>query len=187
MKRTEKLEVLLEKLRRNKEKVPLEVLKTRYKTAYEELIGNIKVEAMAVLKPVETQLPEWLRDCRIKTAGLEELAGTFNEVYEAGGYARKIGAALFKRYSLQEAEQIAQEVNRKFSEEIIKIFHRHTCLYAAGPSWDSDNPRQPLIYNDFVDKFWDEEAQLWISKEKPPGAAILIFITGEKPEKGAAK
>ena len=58
-------------------------------------------------------------------------------------------------------------------------FDRHTCLYAAGPSWDPDNPQPPLIYNDIVDKFYDEATGGWISKEKPPGAAILIFIKSE--------
>ena len=36
MEQAEKLAADLEKLRKNKERIPLDVLKTRYKTAYEQ-------------------------------------------------------------------------------------------------------------------------------------------------------
>ena len=120
MEQAEKLAADLEKLRKNKERIPLDVLKTRYKTAYEQLTGDIKAEAVAVLKPIATRPPEWLKDCRIKAAYIEEIAAAFNSMYEAGSYAKKIGAALYKRYSLQEAEQIAREINGKYLQELTK-------------------------------------------------------------------
>ena len=48
------------------------------------------------------------------------------------------------------------------------------------PDLPGIRPQPPLIYNDIVDKFHDEAAGGWISKEKPPGAAILIFVRENK-------
>ena len=179
MEQAEKLAADLEKLRKNKERIPLDVLKTRYKTAYEQLTGDIKAEAVAVLKPIATRPPEWLKDCRIKAAYIEEIAAAFNSMYEAGSYAKKIGAAL---YSLQEAEQIAREINGKYLQELTRIFHEKTCLYTTAENWDPDNPVTPRIYNDLVDKFWKEETGEWITEDKPEVPALLIFITGDKPK-----
>ena len=33
-------------------------------------------------------------------------------MYEAGGYAKKIGTALYKHYSIEEARKIAEEINK---------------------------------------------------------------------------
>lgn len=182
MEQAEKLAADLEKLRKNKERIPLDVLKTRYKTAYEQLTGDIKAEAVAVLKPIATRPPEWLKDCRIKAAYIEEIAAAFNSMYEAGSYAKKIGAALYKRYSLQEAEQIAREINGKYLQELTRIFHEKTCLYTTAENWDPDNPVTPRIYNDLVDKFWKEETGEWITEDKPERPALLIFLKGDKPK-----
>ena len=182
MEKAEKLESYLEKLRKNKEKIPVDVLKTRYKTAYEQLTGDIKTEAVAFLKPIATRPPEWLKDCKIKAEYVKELAGTFNRLYEEGGYAKKIGAALYKRYSFQEAAKIAREINGKYLQELTKIFHQKTCLYTTAENWDPDNPVTPRIYNDLVDKFWKEETGEWITEDKPEVPALLIFITGDKPK-----
>ena len=182
MEQAEKLAADLEKLRKNKERIPLDVLKTRYKTAYEELTENIKAEAVAILKPIVTQPPEWLKDCRYKAEYIEEIAEAFKRLYAESDYAKKIGAALYKRYSFQEAQQIAREINRKYQQELTRIFHEKTCLYTTAENWDPDNPVPPRIYNDLVDKFWKEETGEWITEDKPEGPALLIFLKGDKPK-----
>ena len=112
-----------------------------------------------------------------------QIVDQINQAWKESEVGRRIGRAAFREFDLEKIKQIAQE-HRQRVEEIYKAyFDRHTCLYAAGPSWDPDNPQPPLIYNDIVDKFYDEAAGGWISKEKPPGAAILIFIS-EKKEGG---
>lgn len=184
----EKLTVLLEKYRKNRENVPLEVLQTKYKDAYEKLKAEIKTEAQALTRPIAMKMPQWLEGQPIKQEYAEEMAGAFNQLYEAGGYAKKIGQALYKHYSITEALQIAGEVNGKYQEALLKIFHQKTCLYTTAENWDPENPVTPRIYNDLVDKFWDEEKGEWITAEKPPGNALLLFITGDKPQKeGEAK
>lgn len=184
MEKAENIEDLLAKLKLNKEKVPLDVLITKYKAGYEKLTGQIKERGIEIIRPIAAGLPELLKDCKIKREYIDEFVAAFDRVYEAGGYAKKIGTALYKHYSMEEARKIAEEINQQYQEELLKIFHQKTCLYAAGPCWIEDNPETPLIYNDFVDKFWSEETGEWITREKPPGDAILIFIKGDKAKEG---
>lgn len=186
MEQAEKLEALLDKLRLNKEKVPLEVLKTKYKAAYEKLIAEIKAEAQAIIKLIAARPPSWLEGQLIKQEHSEEMAAIFNQLYQEGDYAKRIRQALYKRYSADEARQLAEEINQKYQEGLLKLFHQKTCLYTTAENWDPENPVTPRIYNDLVDKFWDEENGEWISENKPPGAALLIFVTGDKPPKEEA-
>lgn len=184
MEGAEKLAALLEKLRRNKENVPLEVLKTRYGKDYERLKAEIKEELLKVIIPIATGPPDWLKDCKIKKDSQEELVKIFNAIYDAGGYARKIGTATYKHYSLAEIETLAREINGKYTAELLKLFHRKTCLYATEECFIEDNPQTPRIYNDLVDKFWNEETQQWTNpqpEERKP--ALLIFISDKEEKK----
>lgn len=184
MEDTGKLNGLLEKLKRNKEKIPLETLKTRYKAAYEKLAADIKTEAEAVFLPAAMTFPDWIDKSRINEKYVRQIAEAFNRAYADGGYARRIGQALYKRYSTRELLQLAAEFNKTFQAAVIDIFHRATCLYTTAENWDPENPVIPKIYNDLVDKFYDEEVGVW--RDPEPGEreeALLIFIKGNK-EKG---
>lgn len=183
MEQAEKITVLLEKYRKNRENVPLEVLQTKYKDAYEKLKAEIKAEALAIIKPIAASLPEWLEGQKVNQEYIEEIADTFNQIYAGGGYAKKIGQALYKQYSIDEARQLAQEINRQYKEALLRFFHSKTCLYTTAENWDPENPVTPRIYNALVDKFWNEEKGEWISENKPKGTALLLFITGKEPEK----
>lgn len=109
-----------------------------------------------------------------------QIVDQINQAWKESEAGRRIGRAAFREFDLEKIKQIAQEHRQKVEEIYKAYFDRHTCLYAAGPSWDPDNPQPPLIYNDIVDKFYDEAAGGWISREKPPGAAILIFLRENK-------
>ena len=108
----------------------------------------------------------------------QQLIDEINRAFKEGQIGKRVGRAAFREFDLEKIEQIAEEHRQKVEGIYKAYFDRHTCLYAAGPSWNPDNP-QPPLYNDIVDKFYDEAAGGWISKEKPPGAAILIFIKSE--------
>ena len=56
MSHEETLTGLIDKLRRNREKVPLDVLKTKYAAAYNQLCDSIKEE----LKRMAENWPPWL-------------------------------------------------------------------------------------------------------------------------------
>lgn len=183
MEQQEKLTALLEKLRKNKENVPLEVLKTKYKDAYEKLIKTIKTEGQALIESIAAKPPEWLAGQKVRQEDADEIVKIFNGIYDEGGYAKKIGTALYKHYSAGEARQLAEEVSRKYQEALLGLFNSKTCLYTTAENWDPENPVTPRIYNTLVDKFWSEEKGEWITEDKPPGTALLLFITGKEPEK----
>lgn len=147
----------------------------KYKKSFEKLKQQLKEE-----------LEEYLRlfilgglQIRDDDEGRQLIDG-INQTFKEAQIGRQVGRAAFREFDLEKIKQIAQEHRRKVEGIYKAYFDRHTCLYAAGPSWDPDDPQPPLIYNDIVDKFYDEAAGGWISKEKPPGAAILIFIKENK-------
>lgn len=185
MEQEEKLKELLEKLRRNKENVPLPLLKTKYKAAYEKLVGDVKAEAKAYALPIASRLPGWISGRPVRGVYARRVCEEFNQIYTDGDYAHRIGQALYKRYSADEVRQLAEEINRSLQAALNKIFDEATCLYTTAENWDPENPVIPKIYNDLVDKFYDEEEKQW--RDPQPGEkkdALLIFIKGNKERGG---
>ena len=54
MDKAENIETLLARLKLNKEKVPLDILKTKYKAGYEKLTALIKEQAIEIIRPIAT-------------------------------------------------------------------------------------------------------------------------------------
>ena len=154
--------------------MPPEELAGKYKKPFEKLKQQLKEELNEYLKVL---ILEGMR-IRDDDEGRKVIA-EINQAWQQAEVGKQIGRAAFREFDLKKVEQIAQAHRRRVWEIYQAYLDRHTCLYAAGPSWDPDNPQPPLIYNDIVDKFYDEETGGWIDKEKPPGAAILIFVRGE--------
>lgn len=164
------LESTLEKYRINKTKVSPTDLEGRYKVSFQKLKEKLRVEAEAYLNVY------CFSGFRILQSDSGELMAAIDRSIRESQIRKRVGRAVFKNFSLQELQEIAKEQRQRVQELYAEYFHRHTCLYANGPCWDEDNPRSPLIYNDLVDKFWDEGRGEWISQGKPPGDAVLIFI-----------
>ncbi len=118
-----KLQDLLRRLRDNKENVALDVLKTKYKINYEKLQQEIKTEALKIIKPIAAKTPKWVLE-HIKTESIDEFISIFNRIYEAGKYADRIGVALYRHYSLEEALEIAEEINRQYNAELSDYFKK---------------------------------------------------------------
>lgn len=174
VKALEKAAVTLEKYRKNKTLVPPEELAGKYKKPFEKLKQQLKEELEEYLRLF---ILDGLR-IRDDDEG-QRLIGEINQAFKEAQIGKQVGRAAFREFDLEKIKRIAQEHRQRVMGIYKAYFDRHTCLYAAGPSWDPENPQPPLIYNDIVDKFYDEAAGGWISKEKPPGAAILIFIKSE--------
>ena len=146
----------------------------KYKKPFEKLKQQLKEELEEYLKLfILDELQIW--DNEEGQQFIDEI----NQAFKERQVGKRVGRAAFREFDLEKIKQIAQKHRQKVEGIYKAYFDRHTCLYAAGPSWDLDNQQPPLIYNDIVDKFYDEAAGGWISKEKPPGAAILIFIKSE--------
>lgn len=169
------LESTLEKYRLNKTRVSPADLEGRYKVSFQKLKEKLKAETESYLSAY------CLSGFRILQSDSGELIAAIDRSFKESRIGKRAGRAVFKDFSLQELQEIAREQRQRVQELYAEYFNRHTCLYADGPCWDESNPRNPLIYNDLVDKFWDDGAGEWISREKPPGDAVLIFI---QPKEG---
>lgn len=164
------LESTLEKYRKNKTNVSPEDLAGKYRVSFQKLKEKLKAETESYLAAY------CFSGFRIRQDDSGDLLAAINRSIQESQVAKRACRAVFRNFSLQEVQEIAAEQRQRIAELYAGYFGRHICLYAAGPCWDMENPQNPLIYNDLVDKFWDDGAGEWISREKPPGAAVLIFI-----------
>ena len=179
MNHEEKLTGLIEKYRKNREKVPLEVLKTKYAAAYSQLIEDIKAE----LKHIALQFPPWLEGRKVRREYVDDISEIFNRIYAEGGYSKMLGRLAFKEMEADAAIYTAQQINKKFIAALEEYVSSKACLYATGPCFNPKNPQTPKIYNDFLRMFWDEERKEW--REPEPGEqepAVLIFVDKGKEE-----
>lgn len=166
----EKVEILLEKYKKNKELVPEKDLQGKYKVPFEKLKRQIADE-------LESYLIEYC------VAGLpiknddRELIEKINQIFVQECAGKRIGTAVFRDFDLETVKKIAKEIQEKIYRVWSYYFSRHTCLYITEPCLKVENPESPLIYNDLVDKFWNEDTKEWIDRDKPPGKAVLMFIS----------
>jgi len=167
---TGNLSGLLAKLKKNRDKVPLETLKTKYKQGYDKLLAEIKAEAENVFLPIALKGPAWLEGAKLNSFQQEKLTSIMVESYKEAGGAKKIGHALFTNYSIEEAQAAAEEVNKVFLEhlEAADFFNEGTGLFITEPCWKEGGPA-PKIYNEFIDRFWDEDTGDW--RAPRPGEA----------------
>lgn len=168
----------LDKYRLNKTKVPKAELEGRYKVPFQKLKERLKGEAEAYLKAYA------LSGIKVSREDGGWFLDAANKGFVEGKVGERAGRALFTDFSLQGFQAVADGWRQQIQELYAEYLSRHGCLYVAEGCFGLDNPQTPLIYNDIVDKFYDDAADRWINREKPPGAAILIFIS-EKGEKRA--
>lgn len=172
------LESTLEKYRMNKTNVSPEALAGKYRVSFQKLKEKLKAETESYLAAY------CFAGFRIQQSDSGGLLAAIHRSIQEGQVAKRVSRAVFKNFSLQEVQEIAAEQRQRVAELYAEYFDRHTCLYAAGPCWDMGNPQNPLIYNNLADKFWDDGTREWVSREKPPGDAVLIFIQPKEDENG---
>ena len=175
----ETLTAQIDKMRRNREKVPLEVLKTKYAAAYNALCESIKDE----LKHIALQFPPWLEGRKVKKEYADEMAQIFNEIFTAGGYSKMLGRLAFKEMDAEAAIYTAQQINKKFLAALDEYVSTKACLYATAPCWNPEHPEKPKIYNDLLELFYDDATGSWREPEpEEMQPAVLIFIDKGKQE-----
>lgn len=144
-------EKAIQKLRKNRENIPLEILKTRYAVAYQKLLEDIRDMVTELVKRTLAQgLPFRAEDLDAK----EEFLNGFQRILEEEarkGVFREIGHAVFQEYDLCEALEIAEQVWVRIRRE------------AYGPYWVSHcHEDKGRIYNDIIDMVWDRENKIWV-------------------------
>ena len=175
----EKLAGLLEKYRKNRRFVPLEVLKTRYAESYKKLRAEIKCE---ILK-CAICTPPWIANLgrfQDTESAARQISDLFLEIFRDGGYGALIRRAAFRDSDTDEVIRIARELRDKFLEALERYADRSTCLFAPESCWDPEDPQQPIIANLCRWKVWDDTAGEWRDPRhgELDGPAFVILIKG---------
>lgn len=101
---------LLERLKRNKENVPLELLTTKYQKSYGQLKENIQAMTRGILQDMV------LGDLRIERSQAREKYEEINTAIRESGILEKVSHAVFRQYDvdqvLENASQLQEIVHR---------------------------------------------------------------------------
>ena len=154
----------IKKLRKNKEGVPIEILKTKYAQPYNELLEKIRRETEKILFQflfggilIRKDEPEE-RDAFFRRAQAvideERAAGTF----------REIAKAVFDEYDAEKAIGVAAEKlhPRIWLEAYPEYWLKH-CV--------TENDRS--IWNNLIQMRWNSDLQVWESEN---GASVMLML-----------
>lgn len=159
----EKLKLWVDRLRMNDEKVPKELLRTKYQKPYRELKEKIKAAADHLLtEKLNAGIVIKNDEAGIR---LMESIQTFIKEKQEAGYSKELGRALTKEYSVEKFLQMAESLRAQIWKMWIPYWQEHCCLYVLLENWEEPYP-PPKVYNDLTDEFLvDEKKNIW---EKRP-------------------
>ncbi len=135
----EELEKLLETLKHNREKVPLNVLKTKYKKGYSGLCADIKRRASAYAGKIA------LSGIRIHRDYLDEAVAIVNGTIKQSGILKQLSGAAFSHQDIAEFDSLAGTLREKILADLEPFYARHLALYITQECLENPDVA-PLIY-----------------------------------------
>ena len=120
------LEALLHTLQRNREKVPLEVLKTTYKSGYDALCQKIKTAANDYLFQII------FSEMRIHKDYIEEGVPLINDAIKSSGIPKQLSAAAFEHQDILEFTNLAFSLKAAVFSALTPFWQKYIVqLYTA--------------------------------------------------------
>lgn len=159
------LDKLLSTLKKNRENVPLETLKTYYKIPYESLIRQINETASDFVKMIVTD-----RLLINPDVSMDEQAAVINQTIQDSGMPRQMGRTLYKTYDVQLLHQMALELRKKVEDALYPYIAMKDCLVADL----FDIEKTPIIYNTLTKKIYENDT--WVDRELDLRGKFLIYI-----------
>ena len=135
----EELARLLSTLKHNREKVPLDVLRTKYKKGYDALCASISRCASDYAKQIT------LHDIRIHRDCLDEAVPIINGAIAGSGILKQLSGATFRRQDIAEFDSLAGALREKLLAELEPFYMGHLGLYITQECLE-DPDAAPLIY-----------------------------------------
>ena len=117
------LESLLITLKNNRDKVPLDVLKSRYKSGYESLCQNISKTSSDYVKQV------LFHGLRIHKDYQNEILPVIRRVIQESGLLKKLSTAAFHKQDLSEFVALTFQLKDKIVDTLDSFYGIHTGLY----------------------------------------------------------
>ena len=127
----EELEQLLLKLKHNRDRVPLKVLKTKYKTAYQALCTDISRKASDYLKQIT------LSGFCVRKAYADNTAAVINKAIADSGLLKQLSIAAFKEQDINKFDALAGQLKDLIENLIEAFFAEHLVLYIT-PEYRQD-------------------------------------------------
>ena len=146
--RLKKFDADFDRLKKNREKVPLEQLRTRYADAYNALVAEVEAGAAwfadAYIKLLVDRFPRHQKDVAGNEWFDRRLAAIRAEEEKPGGRVERYRAALLEWLNMEEYRQLVWEIYNRLEVE------------AFDPYWQRHNKRleSGWVYNDILKKFW---------------------------------
>lgn len=167
----EELKKNVDRLRKNRENVPLDVLETKYKAAYENLLAGIQAQATEILNR-ETMKGIWIRKAD------EDILNRIQNAMDKEQFAKQAGKALFQHFSVDKFVEIVENARAATMAVWIPYWKGFCCIYAAPECWEEPFP-PPKIYNELTDEFLvDEEKNLWQKRPEWKSDQATIITAG---------
>ena len=110
------IESKIETLRKNREAVPLDVLKSKYAKAYNELIKSITEGTERILKHYAYE------GVRVRVDDLEHVVDKFDRLISECGLSKRLSNMIFKDYNLAAAIDEAKRYRQKKVEPVYKKY-----------------------------------------------------------------
>ena len=131
------LEQLLSTLKHNRDKVPLSVLKTKYKTGYENLCQSINTTATDYVKRII------LSSIRIHKDFTEESISIIESTIKNSGLLKQLSNAAYTKQDITEFTNLAFALRQVVLDALQPFYDSHTVLLCTPECMD--NPNTPLI------------------------------------------
>lgn len=156
----EELSRLLATLKHNREKVPLDVLKTKYKKGYTGLCAEIKRRASDYAAKTA------LNGIRIHRDYLDEAVSIINGTIERSGILKQLSKAAFCHQDMAEFDALAGTLREKILADLEPFYEKHLALYITQECLENpDIP--PLVYCVASHCFWQDGKWIPLELYKP--------------------
>lgn len=135
----DELSKLLTTLKHNREKVSLDVLKTKYKKGYDTLCAGIRRSASDYAKQIT------LCGIRIHRDYLDEAVSIINGTIAQSGILKQLSKAAFTHQDMAEFDSLANALREKILASLEPFYMRHLGLYITQECLENPDV-MPLIY-----------------------------------------
>lgn len=152
----EELARLLTTLKHNRDKVSLEVLKTKYRKGYMTLCADIKRRASDYAAKIT------LGGIRIHRDYLDEAVPIINGTIERSGTLKQLSKAAFSHQDIAEFDSLANALREKILADLEPFYMRHLALYITQECLENPDVA-PLVYCVASHCFWQDGK--WIPLE----------------------
>lgn len=160
----------MDTLKHNLENVPLDILKTRYKKAYDKFCVELKELTAAYIKDIS------LKDLRFKRELYPEAKAIIEKTIADSGIVKECSRAVFQRQDFDELKQHTERLREAILYALQPFYEAHTCLYILPECLKEPYPT-PYIYNYATGYFFIDNQ--WV--DKPDMAdGLLMFVQKKK-------